>query len=338
MTNGIPSHQPVYTHDAIDDPEKHYGYGQSPPVAYTYYPSLNSAPPPPPEGGIYYPQPPPPQATGEGNGSGGIGNLPPPEVARFIPCRYFPACRYGASCLFAHPQTPYYQGSMPAPAQYVTPYDPMSVQPYPQNYYALPSFQPPNGAHHMAPLSPPVGQHPGHGRSPSEVVMPQPSFSPNGIPPTGPYGPMSPSPYSHPGQPPIPMSIPPLPQLPPQLPLPAQPQLNMYNTAPAPPPPFVQHDGTVAYPTPQSTHANLAHPDVNGDVKPPLNTQPDIPGPIPHHPGHREGMGHHRRGAPRRGSFGGRKPPCLFFPTGRCKNGYVINHNIFQHRLTYLLQ
>ncbi|GJJ09827.1 hypothetical protein Clacol_004051 [Clathrus columnatus] len=44
--------------------------------------------------------------------------LPPPEVARNIPCRYFPACRYGSSCLFLHPMTPYFPGSLPPPAQY----------------------------------------------------------------------------------------------------------------------------------------------------------------------------------------------------------------------------
>ncbi|UZJ53362.1 hypothetical protein CBS101457_002682 [Exobasidium rhododendri] len=30
-------------------------------------------------------------------------NLPPPDVARTIPCRFFPNCRYGDKCLFAHP-------------------------------------------------------------------------------------------------------------------------------------------------------------------------------------------------------------------------------------------
>ncbi len=43
------------------------------------------------------------------------------------------------------------------------------------------------------------------------------------------------------------------------------------------------------------------------------------------HPNHREGLNAHRRGGPRRPSFNNsRKPPCLFFPAGRCKNGYVI--------------
>ena len=39
-------------------------------------------------------------------------NLPPPEVARMIPCRFFPNCRYGDRCLFFHPT-----GPMMAPPQ-----------------------------------------------------------------------------------------------------------------------------------------------------------------------------------------------------------------------------
>ncbi|RDB29633.1 hypothetical protein Hypma_015741 [Hypsizygus marmoreus] len=316
-SSGIPSHEPIYAHETNDDPEKQYTYGPSPPVSYPYYPSINSAPPPP-ESGVYYPSPQPPQAAGENPGAGGIGNLPPPEIARFIPCRYFPACRYGASCLFAHPQTPYYQGTMPPPAQYVAPYDPMNVQPYPTNYYPPPSFQPPTALHHMSPLSPPPGPHPGHGRSPSEVVLPvQPPFSPNGIPPSVPYGPMSPSAYPHPGQVPIPMSISPLPPLQHPSAVSAQPPSNMYNTVPAPAPPFVQHDGTSPYSMVQPHNPSIGNQEMNGDIKV-AHSQPDGSGPINHHP---NGLNHNRRGGPRRGSFGGRKPPCLFYPAGRCKNG-----------------
>jgi hypothetical protein len=32
----------------------------------------------------------------------------------------------------------------------------------------------------------------------------------------------------------------------------------------------------------------------------------------------------------RRQSFGSRKPPCLFFPSGRCRNGYgTLNGILF---------
>lgn len=43
---------------------------------------------------------------------GANANLPPPEVARMIPCRFFPNCRYGDRCLFQHPT-----GQMMAPPQ-----------------------------------------------------------------------------------------------------------------------------------------------------------------------------------------------------------------------------
>lgn len=322
--NGIPTHEPAYS--PSDDTDKRY-YAPPPQDVYpTYYPSLNSAPPPPlPEGAIYYP-PPPPHHMGEGHASGGVGNLPPPEVARFIPCRYFPACRYGSSCLFAHPQPPYFQGPLPPPTSFAPPYDPMASQGYAPNYYPVPppSFQQPNGVHPMTPLSPPPGPSMGHGRSPSEIVSPsQAHFTATGIP-SLPYGSVPPSAYSHPGQVPIPMPISPLPPLHPQSTLPPpgpQSPINMYNNATSPVPPFpVQQDTAGQYPPP-SANPSVNYQDINGVVKsPPLNQQADMY----NGPTHRDGMVHNRRGAGRRGSFGGRKPPCLFFPAGRCKNGYVL--------------
>ncbi|KAF8078821.1 hypothetical protein FPV67DRAFT_81025 [Lyophyllum atratum] len=314
-SSGLPSERPFYPHEANEDPAKRYQYGPPPPAAHTHYPSINSAPPPP-EDGVYYPQS-APQIARENVAPGGVGNLPPPDIARFIPCRYFPACRYGPSCLFAHPQQ-YYPGSLPPPAQYGAPYDPMNVQPYPQNYYPPPSFQP-NGMHPMTPLSPPSGPHLGHGRSPSEVVLPgQPPFSPNGIPPV-PYGSLSPGAYSHPGQAPVPMMMTPLPPLQQQTTLPPHSPSNMYNTAPpSAPPHHVQHDGTTPYPVTQPGKPSMVPQELNGGAKSPISQ--DAPGPNNHHLMPRDGAGHHRRGA-RRGSFNGRKPPCLFFPTGRCRNG-----------------
>ncbi|KAG5654718.1 hypothetical protein H0H81_007474 [Sphagnurus paluster] len=314
ISRAIPADGPGYTHDINGNPEQHYQYGPPPPGAYPYYPSINTAPPHL-DAGVYYPQP-PPQTAPEAVASGGVGNLPPPEVARFIPCRYFPACRYGASCLFAHPQQ-YYPGSLPPPpAQYVAPYEPMNVQ-YPPNYFPPPSFQPPNGVHPMTPMSPPAGPHPGHGHSPSDVILPvQQPFSPNAISPVPvPYGPMSPNLYSHHGQAPVPMIMSPLPPLQHQSP-PNQSPPNMYNSVPAPP--YVQHDGSSPYPVTHTSKSSMPPHELNGDAKHP---QPqDAPGPNNHHPLPRDGAGHHRRGA-RRTSFNGRKPPCLFFPAGRCKNG-----------------
>ncbi|KAF8898950.1 hypothetical protein BD779DRAFT_49362 [Infundibulicybe gibba] len=315
--NGMPANEQPYPHVANDEPEKQY-YG-APQGAYPYYPSLNSAPPPMADGAMYYPPPAHLQSAGDGHTPGGPGNLPPPEVARFIPCRYFPACRYGASCMFAHPQAPYFQGPMPAQAPYAPPYDPMSPG-YAPNYYPVhpPSFQPPNGVQHITPLSPPPSAQPIlHARSSSEIVSPaQGHFSPNGVHHQLPYGPMSPPTYPQSAHMPIPMAIPPLPAIhhptPPQGP---QSPTNMYhNSAPALAPFPVQQDSAGQYPPP--TPGAVPYPDPNGTTKPP--SQPEAYGPGPNH---RDGMGHHRRGSNRRGSFGGRKPPCLFFPAGRCKNG-----------------
>ena len=312
-----------YGHDLNDDLDKYPR--SSPPVPYPYYPSINSAPPTITEGGVYYS--PPPQATGETPATGGVGgpgNLPPPEVARFIPCRYFPACRYGSSCLFAHPQTPYFEGSLPPPAQYGPPYDPMSAQPYLPNYYAIPpsSFPSQNGVHPMAPLSPSFDQHPAHRHSPSEVVPPVPTHFGANIPPPPAFSPISPPTYSHTGQAPIPMSISPLPALhQPAIPVP-DPQSPMYNSATSPTPTFVQ-DTPNQYPTPpQPTTTPINFPSVNVEPKPAI-PQPNGHGAGPTHP--RRDGGHGRRGSTHRSSFAGRKPPCLFFPAGRCKNGYAPN-------------
>jgi hypothetical protein len=250
-------------------------------------------------------------------------NLPPPEVASAIPCRYFPACRYGTACLFQHPTGPYFQGPLPPPAQYPTSYEQMPPQPYAPTYYPVsqPSFPPPmNGQHPMAPpQGPPV-----HGPSPSEMMSPPPQghFSPNGAPAMPPYGPISPVVYTHPGQAPLPMTIPPLPPLHHQPPPPV-PQSPSAAFNPSSPPPqqaaFVLQQNSGHYP-PVNGNGSVGYPEVNGAVmkSPQLDPQPEPSVPA------RDGSGA-RRGTARRGSFASRKPtpPCVFFPTGRCKNGYV---------------
>ncbi|KAG6821382.1 hypothetical protein H0H93_014179 [Arthromyces matolae] len=274
-----------------DDSSKSYEYGTNAPVPYPYYPSA------PPEGTAFYAPPPPPSSGSENAHPGGAGNLPPPDVARFIPCRYFPACRYGASCMFLHPQQ-YYPGSLPPPAPYTAPYDPMNIPQYPPNYFPPPTF-PPNGSHPMSP--PPHQSLP----SSAEVTLPvQQPFSPNGIPAV-PYGPLSPNAYPHPGQTPVSMMVSPLPPPHHQI----APHNPMYNNIPSSAPPFLQHDTSIPYPPKPN-----GVPHENGEVK-----LQDTPISNHHHSG-RDGSG--RRGG-RRTSFNGtaRKPPCLFYPAGRCKNG-----------------
>ncbi|PFH54849.1 hypothetical protein AMATHDRAFT_72605 [Amanita thiersii Skay4041] len=317
--NQSSSQENTYQLESSEDADKRY---YAPP--YPYYPTLSAPPPPMPDGApMYYPPPPPPVA-GENHAAGGIGNLPPPEIARFIPCRYFPACRYGSSCIFAHPQTPYYQGPMPPP-QY-PPYDPsLNAQPFAPNYYAVspPAFQPPNGVPHMTPISPPGPPQIVHGRSPSEVAPPsQNPYTANGVP--LPYNSMPPSVYPHQGQVPLPMSVPPLPtvhHLPPLHPPGPQSPSTLYNQAPLPTPMFNgPQDNSNSYPPPLPPSVPLAYPEINGDSKASSsNAQSDGFGLAPH--AQRDGIPHGRRGTGRGGSFGGRKPACIFFPSGRCKNG-----------------
>ncbi|KAF8202989.1 hypothetical protein BJ912DRAFT_1101885 [Pholiota molesta] len=312
--------QPVYANPGAEDQEKHF-YPPPPPDAYTYYPTINPSLSTVTEAGSYYP---PSQVSGDASPNG-TSNLPPPEVARLIPCRYFPACRYGAQCMFAHPQTPYYQG--PMPPQY-PPYDPMGNSYVPQYYPPPPPFQQQPGAHPMSPMSPPPGPPVMHARTPSEVISPSLGhFSPNGAPPppSGPYGHMSPPIYPHPGH--VPMGMQPIPPLAPLPPLHShaphpnsgpQPHPNLYNSSTSPVPPFPLHQEVPGpYPMPPPP-ANINYDPVNG-VKP-EGLHAENYNMHTNHPNHREGL-NHRRGAGRRPSFSARKPPCLFFPAGRCKNG-----------------
>ncbi|KAF4606505.1 hypothetical protein EYR38_000559 [Pleurotus pulmonarius] len=282
------------------DPQNYY----PPTEVYTYFPTLNSVPPPLPEGAVYY-QPPP---SGHEGANGDVRNLPPADIARFIPCRYFPACRYGASCMFLHPQGQYFQGPMPPPAQYPAPYDPMAPAPYPLNYYGP---QSPNGVPQMTPMSPSAApMHPMmHARSGSEVLSPaQTHFSPQGAPPPLPYGPIPPVAY-HPNPAPVPMAVPPPPLPPVHAPQGLQSPPVMYN-APPPTQPFpVLPEAAGQYP-PLPSGGPVSGSDVNGAVKSEPYMQP-----------YRDGSGNSRRGNGRRSSFASRKPPCFFFPAGRCKNG-----------------
>ncbi|KAH9486558.1 hypothetical protein JR316_0000623 [Psilocybe cubensis] len=315
--NGIPSPQPAYPADGQEDPEKRF-YAPPPADTYMYYPTINPSLSTVNESGVFYPSHPP------ADSANGMGNLPPPDVARLIPCRYFPACRYGAQCMFAHPQTPYFQpGPMP-PVQY-PPFDPMGHQYMPQYYPSPPPFQQSPAGHPMSPMSPPPGPPMMHARTPSEVISPSMGhFSPSGPPPPPiPYGPMSPPVYSHPGQVPISMPpISPLPALHPHGPPPPpphsvpQPPSNLYNSNSSVPPFSLHQDAPAPYPVPvPPTNAN--YPDAPNGVRPDNAPVENYNA----HSNHREGANNHRRGSARRPSFSSRKPPCLFYPAGRCKNG-----------------
>ncbi|EAU92738.2 hypothetical protein CC1G_01783 [Coprinopsis cinerea okayama7 len=293
--NGYPQNPPTSDYPAAAPP---------PPGPYPYYPTINPSLSTMGDPAVFYPPPPPGE---NGAAPNGIGHLPPPEVARMIPCRYFPACRYGPQCMFAHPTGPYYQG--PPPPGY-PPFDP-ALGPNPYGYYPPlppppPQFQQPNGA--LSP--PPQGAH--HPRSPSEIVSPSQGHFPNGAPPPAPYTPMSPNGYPHP---PVPMSGPPIPPLhhqPPQPgPGPQSPGTIYHNVHPIPPYPGADPSGQYLPPP-----AGAGYPEQDNAPKPTGQQEG-----YPSHPTHRDVNGPRRGGFGRRASLVGKKPACLFFPAGRCKNG-----------------
>ncbi|TFK30842.1 hypothetical protein FA15DRAFT_34798 [Coprinopsis marcescibilis] len=320
LLKSVPPQNLANNNEAFND----NGYGQThasndysappppPPGAYAYYPTINPSLPTMPDGGGYYP-PLPPQPTENGSAPNGVGHLPPPDIARMIPCRYYPACRYGPQCMFAHPQfypqpgatrltpTPHYD--MP-PGHYFYPPPPP------------PPFQQPNGAP-ITPLSPPPPHSMHHGRSPSEIVSPSAGHFVNGAPPPAPYSQLSPGAYPpHMGQVPVPMS--------------GLPPMHMQHPMQLPPGP--QSPGAIYQNGPPIPH--YPPPDVAGHYMPPpgsaVYTEIDPSGAPAGANGHADGYGPqgnprevngHRRGVGRRGSFAGKKPACLFFPAGRCKNG-----------------
>ncbi|KAF7784034.1 hypothetical protein Agabi119p4_199 [Agaricus bisporus var. burnettii] len=322
LQDGVSGPESSYLRDGSDDSQKPF-YPPPPPDAYPYYPTINPSLSTVPDGGVYYPPPLPPHMGGN-HSPGGPHHLPPPEVARMIPCRYYPACRYGPSCIFLHPPQGYYPNGAPPPAPYPH-YDPMGAPPFSPNFYPPPTYQQANGPLPMTPLSPPPGPpHIVHARSTSEIVSPtQGHFSPNGVSPPVPYGPMSPS-YPHSAPMPVPLSGPPVPPLhhqpQPQLPPPG-PQ-SPTNFSPSPVGPFnVQPDGPAMYPQqqPSLSNGNVSFaPEVDGMPKPQPGAEGFVNG-VPHP--HTRDVPMHARRSSRRASFGKPKPPCLFFPTGRCKNG-----------------
>ncbi|TIB06365.1 hypothetical protein E3P96_00517 [Wallemia ichthyophaga] len=83
--------------------------------------------PPPMDMQMYYPE--------DQQHSNQIGTLPPPDIARNIPCRFFPGCRYGNECIFMHPQPAMY---LPPPPQLPPQFEPI---PQPQSHAHHPFYQ-----------------------------------------------------------------------------------------------------------------------------------------------------------------------------------------------------
>ncbi|KAF8683321.1 RNA-binding, Nab2-type zinc finger [Rhizoctonia solani] len=324
---------------------QHYYY-PPPPGHEGHYPPYPYAMMPPPDG---QPPMPPFPPHGDANTAGGVHNLPPADVARTIPCRYFPVCRYGSSCIFLHPQPSYFSGPPPpAPSHYTPMYPPHPY--YMMRPGAYPHPPPPPGAATIDPSSSPVAGTQSF-PPPGPISYPPP---PNGAPP------FSPGTNGAPFPPPVngtPFSN-------------GAPYPPPTNGAPYPPPaangaPFSPaSSGTPYTPATNGTPSPFGPPPFSpGSATPYSATTPYTPGPPVSYPYPRpyaeapketpvngavngtaeetqttpaangvNGTGNHLNGGfARRNGRGGRresfgagrqpKPPCLFFPSGRCRNG-----------------
>ncbi|SJX60830.1 uncharacterized protein SRS1_12056 [Sporisorium reilianum f. sp. reilianum] len=107
-----------------------------------------------------------PEHRGHAHKDSSSGSLPPPEVAKMIPCRFFPNCRYGDKCMFAHPV------AMPASASNAGPVSPGQAPMFYQSpAYGYPAYGPPQHFYSMAPPMPIQYTHAG---VPMPVHMPPP--------------------------------------------------------------------------------------------------------------------------------------------------------------------
>ncbi|TKY91001.1 hypothetical protein EX895_001000 [Sporisorium graminicola] len=107
-----------------------------------------------------------PEHRGHAHKDSSSGSLPPPEVAKMIPCRFFPNCRYGDKCMFAHPV------ALPASASNAGPVSPGQAHMFYQSpAYGYPAYGPPQHFYSMAPPMPIQYTHAG---VPMPVHMPPP--------------------------------------------------------------------------------------------------------------------------------------------------------------------
>ncbi|EJT48789.1 hypothetical protein A1Q1_02209 [Trichosporon asahii var. asahii CBS 2479] len=250
-------------------------------------------------------------------GSNGAANLPPAEVAKTIPCRNFPNCKYGNSCMFFHPPGPGFYPGGPGFAPNFVPYPPGAAPFFPGAQEFVPSggapaaegSQPPAGEANAAPAEgsaaapasentqhdsiPAPSNHVGSALSPAFVPGAMPSDAPNGAPyPYANGGPMSPSM--------MPIPPPPMPSDP-SFYANSQPQFQGYHP-----------NGYNAHGRRQS-FGQFA----NGGGKPFHGKKPSFSGgPKPWGPGGRMGGSSHL------GQWkDGNPPPCAFFREGKCRNG-----------------
>lgn len=240
-------------------------------------------------------------------------NLPPAEVAKTIPCRNFPNCKYGSSCVFLHPR--------------------------PQPYYPGPNFMPNFEGYNQFP--------------PGAMGMPGPYYVPNGFPPPFPSQDPSIDGHQHSQIPPqttseIPVSdtqhdhTQPQPTAQPFVPAYHQPEVmsppSQFGMSPISP--SLLASSLPSVPPPEAFYA--ATSPTNSTIMPPPLMNGAAPSFAPGHARRQSfnqppfGMRHGKKlsfsGGPRpfgRPSMGGNlgswkdgnPPPCAFFNQGKCRNG-----------------
>ncbi|CAO1631729.1 unnamed protein product [Sympodiomycopsis kandeliae] len=111
-----------------------------------------------------------------------VGKYPPPEVAKTIPCRFYPNCRNGSSCIFAHidmPQTSEAQGGQGEPSSAASPsaYPPHAYFAPPGPYGAgPPQYFPVHAMHYSGPHGPmPLHYQPHEASQPGQMTPAPPS-------------------------------------------------------------------------------------------------------------------------------------------------------------------
>ncbi|BEI84023.1 hypothetical protein CcaverHIS002_0406270 [Cutaneotrichosporon cavernicola] len=245
-------------------------------------------------------------ASGGANGNG--PNLPPAEVAKTIPCRNFPNCKYGASCMFFHPL--HQPGFFPPQGYYeggFVPYPPGAPF-FPGAQEFVPQQQPNGGPAESAPVSADEAvtpseengeagpKHEAAAHIPSAGAaafvpgMPMPQEMMNGFVGSPPVGFMSPL-------------------------MPTQDAAAFYATSPPQFQPFLPNGSYPGHGRRQSF--NQFNNGGGHALKPYHGKKPSFSGgPKPWGPGGRPGgsshLGHWKDGNP---------PPCAFFREGKCRNG-----------------
>ncbi|WRT67729.1 uncharacterized protein IL334_004701 [Kwoniella shivajii] len=275
-----------------------------------------------------------------GNGGNNQSNLPPADVSKTIPCRNFPNCKYGASCVFYHPRHQAFFPSGPAPVGPNGNFIPQGYEngypaPFPQaqSPYFVPSSNQPFSADQQQQSQQPASETPEqlqqqqqndsqHDQSTIPVQVPQPH---------GQHVPSAIAPVFVPGfQPPVEMMSPPPPSqfgMSPLSPsmlgtsLPSIPPAEAFFAAASPPngfmPPLPPAGNNVPahirrqsfgqqqqFGMPGKSFGHGKKPSFSGGAKPWMGRPPAA------------------NGAAKLGSWKDGVPPaCAFFNQGNCRNG-----------------